>query len=112
MSAKKGIFKVYFNNDGDLLHRLFYYQQNNPGSYKEEDNHVFSDRLEYCGYFGSHISFKSTMTGRKYHMFISDFDKLMKAHKMQDNIIEGDFTFCKKGRVQGFKMILPPAPKV
>jgi hypothetical protein len=50
------------------------------------------------------------MTGRKYRMFISDFHDMMLTKKMQDNVIEGEFTFVKKGRVQGFRMILPPAP--
>lgn len=106
MSKAKGVFKVYFDTNGDLLHRLYYWQQQ-QGNYKEEDNHTFQDRLEYTGYFGSHISFKSLMTGRKYHMFLSDFHAMMLAKKMKDNIIEGDFTFCRKGRVQGFKMVLP-----
>jgi hypothetical protein len=43
-------------------------------------------------------------------MFLSDFDAMMLAKKMKDNIIEGDFTFTKRGRVQGFRMILPKKP--
>lgn len=108
-SNKIGIFKVYFHTNGDLMYALRYYDQQN-GNFKEEDNHVFSDKLEYEGYGGSHIYFKSLTSGRKYHMFISDFHNLMVAKKMQDNIIEGNFTFTKKGKVQGFKMILPPKP--
>ncbi len=112
MSKNKGVFKVYFNTKGDLLYSLGYWDQKN-GTFKEEDNHVFTDQMEYHGYAGSHILFKSTMTGRKYHMFISDFHKLMVAKKMlPGNIIEGEFTFTKKGRVQGCKMILPVPPKV
>lgn len=110
MSKAKGVFKVYFDNNGNLLHRLYYYQQQQTGTYKEEDNHVFTDRLEYAGYAGSHISFKSMMTGRKYHMFLSDFDSMMKAKKLDNNIVEGDFTFTKRGQVQGFKLILPKQP--
>lgn len=110
MSKTKGVFKVYFDLDGNLLYRLYYYQQQQPGSYREEDNHTFTDRLEYDSYMGSHITFKSLNSGRKYHMFLSDFDKMMKQKKMDQNVIEGDFTFTKKGRVQGFKMILPAKP--
>lgn len=108
MSTKKP-FKVYFDNNGDLLHHLSYWAQQ-QGSYKEEDNHVFTDRLEYTDYSGSHIVFKSLMTGRKYHMFLSDFHAMMKAKKLEENIMEGEFTFTKRGRVQGFKMVLPKAP--
>lgn len=106
MSKAKGAFKVYFDNNGNLLDR-FYSWYGNAGSYKEEDNHVFQDRLKYHGYSGSHILFKSTVSGREYRMFLSDFHKLMVAEKMKENIIEGEFTFTKKGVVQGFKMILP-----
>jgi hypothetical protein len=105
----KGIFKVYFDLQGNLLHRAYGWQIN-QGNFKEEDNHVFSDKMEYDDYGGSHIYFKSVVTGRKYHMFLSDFHAMMKMKKMQDNIIEGEFTFTKKGRVLGFKMILPPKP--
>ena len=105
----KGIFKVCFDNNGNLLHRLYGWQIN-QGNYKEEDNHVFNDRMEYTGFFMSHVTFKSLMTGRKYHMFLSDFHHVMMAKVMRDNIIEGEFTFIKKGRAQGCKMILPPKP--
>lgn len=103
--------KIYFDLNGNLLHGFYSWVQRS-GNYKEEDNRVFIDRMEYHGYGGSHIYFKSLMTGREYSMFMSDFDKMMKAKKMVDNIIEGEFTFTKKGRVQGFKMVLPVPPKV
>ncbi len=109
MSKAKGVFKVYFDTNGDLLHRLYYWMQQ-QGNFKEEDNHVFQDRLEYTGFSGNHVSFKSLTTGRKYHMFVSDFHHVMMAKVLKDNIIEGDFTFCRKGVVQGFKMILPKKP--
>lgn len=106
---KIGVFKVYFTTSGDLMYSLRYYDEKN-GNFKEEDNHVFTDQLEYTGYSGSHILFKSLMSGRKYHMFISDFHEMMVAKQMHENVIEGQFTFVKKGRVQGFRMILPPKP--
>lgn len=105
----KGVFKVYFDTNGDLLDRLYSWIQQ-QGNYKEEDNHVFKDRMQYVGYSGSHITFKSLMTGRKYGMFMSDFNIMMLAEKLEHNVIEGEFTFTKKGRVQGLKMILPKTP--
>jgi hypothetical protein len=108
MSKTIGNFKIYFDNNGNMLHSLYSWAQ--PGSYKEEDNRIFQDRLEYSGCSGSHILFTSLMSGRQYQMFISDFNKVMLAKKLVNNIVEGDFTFTKKGRVQGFKLILPKAP--
>ena len=104
----KGVFKVYFSLTGDLLDRVYNWQQ--PGSYREEDNHVFTDRMEYKDIGGSHVHFESLMTGRKYQMFVSDFHKVMINKLIKDLIIEGEFTFTKKGRVQGFKMIIPKTP--
>lgn len=104
----KGVFKVYFSLTGDLLDRVYRWQ--NPGDYKEEDNHIFSDKLEYKSIGGSHVYFESLTSGRKYQMFVSDFHKVMINKKIQDLIIEGEFTFTKKGVVQGFKMILPKTP--
>ena len=106
--SKKGVFKVYFDNDGDMLDRVYSWQK--PSDYKEEDNHVFTDKMEYSGYGGSHIYFKSLVSGRRYQMFISDFDKMMKKKLLVANVIEGEFTFTKKGAVQGFKMILDSKP--
>ncbi len=110
MSNKKP-FKVYFDLNGNLLNRLYYWDQKN-GNFKEEDNHIFADQLEYVGYSSPHIKFKSLISGRIYLMFISDFDKMILEKKMQNNIIEGEFTFTRKGIVQGFKMLLPKKQSV
>jgi hypothetical protein len=78
----------------------------------EEDNKIFNDRLEYKGYSGAYIIFHSTTTDRRYLMFMSNFNELLLAKKMIDNIVEGDFYFIRKGVKPGLKLILPDPPKV
>jgi hypothetical protein len=119
MSRKKtGQFKVYFEDNGDMMYREPYVNRwaaQQPGyvppQHKTEDNHVFFDTMEYVRWYGNVVTFKSLTSGRKYHMFLRHFDEVMKAKRMINNVIEGDFTFTKHGSVQAFKMILPkPAP--
>lgn len=104
-------FKVFFSKNGDLLYTSRYVNYNNNHDYLEEDNKVFKDQLEYKGIAGSQVTFQSLTDKRTYRMFISDFDKVMLAKKVVNNIIEGEFTFTKKGQVQGFRMLLPKQPK-
>ncbi len=106
-------FKISFDLDGN---QLYYVPWNyNPGTpmagVMEEDNKIFNDRLEYTGYSGSYIIFNSTTTGRRYLMFMSNFNELMLAKKLIDNIVEGDFYFIRKGVKPGLRLVLPDAPK-
>jgi hypothetical protein len=105
-----GVFKVYFEDNGDMKRRLSYWDRTDPArlaAIKSEDNHVWHDRLEYVDYYTSAMIFKSLDSGRKYYMFLRHFDEMMKAKVMNHGVIEGDFTFTKRGQIQGFKMILP-----
>ena len=105
--TKIGNFKVYFDKKGNLLRRHRYWDASNE---VEEDNKIFSDRLEYVSCGGSQINFKSLNSNRQYGMFLSDFNKVMQAKKLQNNIIEGEFFFTRKGLVQGLRMLLPEQP--
>jgi hypothetical protein len=108
-------FKISFDVDGN---QLFYVPWNygspgtTPAGVLEEDNKIFNDRLEYKGYSGSYIIFNSTTTGRRYLMFMSNFNELMLAKKLVDNIVEGDFYFIRKGVKPGLRLVLPDPPKV
>lgn len=118
MARKKtGQFKVYFEDDGDMRYRephVSKWQASQPGyvppQHKTEDNHVFFDTMEYVEWCWSVFTFKSLTSGRKYHMSLRHFDEVMKAKRMINNVIEGDFTFAKHGRKQTFKMVLPKPP--
>jgi hypothetical protein len=99
-------FKIPFDKNGDMMLWGTAY------AVHEEDNYIFSDRLEYVNYYGNHIKFKSINSGRHYYMFMSHFHELLLEKKMVDNIVEGDFYFIRKGSRPGIKLILPDKPKV
>lgn len=98
----KGNYQIPFDKNGNQM------------SYGDEwfsptwkDNYEFKDRLEYYGYGRGRSSitmdFKSTTDGKRYSMFISDFDDIV--CDLENGIIEGKFTFVKKGRNFGLKRI-------
>jgi hypothetical protein len=99
-------FEVWFDDNGDLA--IFSY----PGyrqQGKKEQNSVFQDTLEYVGYFSatggnSHIKMQSIVSGRTYHMFMTDFHEALFTKRFIDNRIAGLFTFVKKGSSQGIRI--------
>lgn len=96
-------FDVVFYDNGDLAWRSYVY---NGG--KTEKNHVFSDTIGYEGFARNYVQLKSLNSGRKYLMFLSDFDEVIQAKRFIDNQIVGNFCFCRKGRSQGIRLILEP----
>jgi len=99
-------FEVSFESNGDLS-RFNHPSYNTKG--KKEQNSVFSDTLEYVGYFSatggnSHIQMKSLVSGRTYHMFMTDFHEALCTKRFVDNRITGLFTFVKKGCSQGTRI--------
>jgi hypothetical protein len=101
-------FDVVFSDKGDLAWNSRTSGYYAPPNFKTEKNHPYSDSLEYTGYAGSHILFTSLNTGRKYHMFMSDFDEAVKAKAFINNQLVGIFCFCRKGTKQGIRLILEP----
>lgn len=111
-------FKVVFLNNGDLCEGGGDWLLNHPHfatNYKTEDNAPFPDIFEYEGYHGaaggnSRILFKSTKTGRKVSMFMSDFDEVIREKRFIDNHIVGLFCYCRKNIKQGVRLILDDVP--
>jgi hypothetical protein len=70
-------------------------------------NYEFDDKLEYqtCnrGSYSVGFSFKSVNTNKIYPMFMKDFDEIVS--KMNCGILEGRFTFCKRGPSYAIVMI-------
>lgn len=101
-------FEVCFDDEGNLKNYSDsrYWGSKQPS--KKEQNSVFHDELRYDGYFcqgsSSHIRFISLKTGRKYHMFMSDFDELVRADRFEAQVVEGLFCFTKRGQSQGCRV--------
>ena len=109
----------FFASNGDL--NEYYEKKPVPGSYDLrrsdyydkliwEPNHIFSDLLKYENCYSTngsaHFIFKSQKNNRRYSMFLSDFNDVMKAGLINGIILQGEFTFCKKGGSQGIRMII------
>jgi hypothetical protein len=114
-------FDVVFDRDGNMSDHWYeepdptnipkivpwYYKQN----YSWVHNSIFYEELEFeCCYASrgsARFVFKSLISKKRYSMRISDFQDVMKNKKIKDgNIILGEFTFSKKGRTQGIRLII------
>lgn len=84
-----------------------------PGS-KTEVGNDFTEEMTYSHMYHSSKPrvWLTSSKGRKYCMFIDDFDEVIKANKFVDNKISGTFRFAKRGTAQSIKLVLekPKAP--
>ena len=70
-------------------------------------NFEFDDKIQYVSSKKSRysvvFSFKSLITNKEYSMFSSGFDKAVPL--MEKGILEGRFTFCKRGSSFALKLV-------
>ena len=107
--------KFEASNAKDKINVDLYNKNLTNGTYIEieeivwKPNYEFEDKLKYLCYSrgrsSAKIHFQSEITNRKYEMFLTDFDDLMKGKGFNKNIIEGTFTFCKRGANYGIKCV-------
>ena len=115
---------VPFDKDGNLLSYSWYgitegekenervERYRGDGSLMEVflPNFEFEDTLLF-GYFSRGRSsikahFVGLHTGKRYEMFISDLEDVIKAHRLTGSEIKGKFTFIKKGQNYGVKLLI------
>ena len=112
-------YEVSFDQDGNLTERYLepatpsspkhFYRVNHNGF--NEPNAIFADNLAFVQCYSTKNSvrfvFKSLKNDRKYYMFLSDFEDILKHRKLLDGYrIQGEFVFHKKGNSQGVRMII------
>ena len=112
-------YEVSFDKDGNLTRRYLTplvatstsrsWKINHTGF--NEPNAIFADNLAFVKCYSTqnsaHFVFESLKDGRQYSMFLSDFEDIMKEHRLVDGYrIQGEFVFCKKGNSQGVRMII------
>ena len=77
--------------------------------YEWKENYEWEDILEYTGYSRGCSSIKlilnSELNGKRYEMFISDFDDILKKHGFSVFGEKHTYTFCKKGANYGIKLV-------
>lgn len=98
-------YQIPFDKDGNLVNYPDNWSMRDGGEWK--DNFEFGSELIYCGYSRGQssalIKFKCVYTNKKYYMFLSDFDNAV--NLMKFGHIAGNFTFVKKGRNYGIKLV-------
>ena len=100
---KKQPLSIPFDSDGNLLNYIL--PSMDDVTWRE--NFEFSTIMTYCGFSRgrSSILFHFTDTqGKKYLMFVSDFDDLLNRKGLEGKTINETFTFCKKGDNYGVKL--------
>lgn len=122
--ARKALI-VWFDDKGNLLQEAGSFDDmmryvNSPvtsyssvySTYKHEEAKDFPDTMNYVSMYdryrgNARVKLKSDVTGREYTMFLEDFDKVIKAQRFNNNQIQGDFHFQKKGMAQTIQLVLP-----
>ena len=102
---------IWFDDKGNMLPstRSWIISRGNG---KSEECKDFDDSLEYVTMYdgkqaAGRVHLRSTKTGREYSMYVYSFDKVIKARRFVDNIIEGTFRFMKSGVSQSIILVLP-----
>ena len=73
------------------------------------DNFEFSDVLKITSLntttSSAEVQFTSIITGLRYNMYLSDFNYLIQHVPINKNTVTGKFTFTKKNRYFGIKLV-------
>ena len=99
--AKKE-YLIPFDEDGNQVHY--------PESWRKptfKPNYEFADALEYKTYHrgrsAAYFEFQSITTGKKFTMFMTDFNDIVP--RLVKGMISGTFTFTKRGQNYGVKRV-------
>jgi hypothetical protein len=101
---------VWFSDKGDLLSSCKKWEISINHA-KSETVEEFSDELIYLEMIdysqgAARVYFKSSSSGRKYSMFLDDFNKAILANAFNNNSLTGTFRFVKRGVAQSIKLVL------
>lgn len=74
-----------------------------------KENQIFEDRFKIDsfsrGRSAANFNVISEINGKSYTMFMKDLFDIIQTHKIEKGIVSGFFTFCKRGRNYGVKMM-------
>jgi hypothetical protein len=101
MAKQKVVHQIPFDEAGNQLH----YPMSQTTTWK--DNYQFPDELQYISYArgrsAAYFQFESTITKRRFTMFLTDFDAIVK--HLVDGKLSGTWTFCKRGENFGVQFV-------
>lgn len=94
-------YKIPFNSIGNMLpHANTSNARYSKGIWR--DNTEWNDTFSFVGGYGnSHYEMLSSISGKAYYMFTSDFKQFIKHGTIQNGLVTGRFKFCKKGNAYG-----------
>ena len=102
---------VWFDSNGDMLEQGYGGTGvNNTYGYKSEPAKDFTDimkvlRIKEYRKRNARVVLQSTTNGRKYSMFIDEFNKVIEWNRLQNQHIEGTFRFLKRSSGQAVELL-------
>lgn len=107
--AKKELL-VWFDAKGNMLDQAYNYGSNNTQGYKSEVAKDFDDSMKFLKVEeyrrkNARVLLQSATTGRKYEMFIDDFNDVLTKDRLVNLHIEGTWHFIKKGTGQAIQLV-------
>ncbi len=109
--AKKEL-TVWFDANGNLLEQAYNWGANsNTYGYKSEVAKDFSDTMKFLEIReyrrkSARVLLESASNGRKYSMFVDDFNKVLKANQMNNLHIDGTWRFVKVSTGQAIELVM------
>ncbi len=109
MSKKELV--VWFDQNGNMLDQAYNWGANAATyGYKSEVAKDFSDtmkllKIQEYRRKNARVHLQSATTGRKYDMFIDDFNDVLTKNRLQNLHIDGTWRFIKKGTGQAIKLV-------
>lgn len=107
MSKKELV--VWFDQNGNMLEQAYNYAGNT--GYKSEIAKDFQDtmkviKIQEYRRKNARVFIQSTVTGRKYFMFIDEFNKVIEKDRLQNLHIEGIWRFIKRSTGQALELVM------
>jgi hypothetical protein len=106
---------MWFDKKGNLLSRASDYIKGQTKAKSEEGND-FKDSMKFIRVVdggqstAGRVWFVSETTGRKYSMFLDDFDLAIRSDLFINNSVKGTFKFVKRGQSQAIALVLEKQP--
>lgn len=112
---KKPLMIPFSTRNGSLLPYVGYQYGSetdkiaNNGRWEWKENFVFYDILKFQsfsrGCSSAKAVFKSQVNGKMYEMFLVDLSDLIERAPILHGVVEGFFTFSKRGQNYGVKLV-------
>ncbi len=106
----KKVLTIWFDQNGNLSEHSIVPHLAAQYGYKSEDAKDFVDtmkvlKIQEYRRRSARVQLQSTITGRKYSMYIDGFNKVLENNRLQNLHIEGTFRFLKRSSGQAIELL-------